>query len=393
MESKCPVVLLVAAVTVTTAAAERDSVLVALDRAAAAESKHDDDNAERLYREAVARFPDKGGVHFHLGRFLTKRGRCSEALPEFEVLLSIGKPADRLAEARVHVHDCLISLGIRDWGSTQEPASLTRFIEVVNRFPSSGLARFHLGMRLGVLGRCVEAREHLERATGSPSLTAKQHAARHQMIENCIPAREPSSPKGRADEFKYDNSRFTFRIALGLGWQAGGDRNANLHSFTRISTWTGDYRDTSFEFSALRGFNERDAVRFRLGGQTGINFSNGNQNTGGSTTQSASIGPRIELDWDRVYRGGFRNRLRGPSSLGLFAKGGYGWGTSTIDGGFELHKVSGLAVTVGADLNLANITVLNKTLGIELYAYRSIIYSSQANFGVESLGLMTVVRR
>jgi hypothetical protein len=112
-----------------------------------------------------------------------------------------------------------------------------------------------------------------------------------------------------------------------------------------------------------------------------------------SRAQVRARAPRIELDWDRVYRGGFRNRLRGPSSLGLFAKGGYGRGTSTIDGGFELHKVSGPAVTVGADLNLANITVFCNTLGIELYAYRSIIYSSQANFGVESLGLMTVVRR
>src|SRR5262245_54955676 len=89
------------------AAAEPEDVVAQLRIAEDAERRGDHAEAERQYRAAVERWPEKGGAHYHLGRFFKERGRYGEALRELDVVLTIGKPADRLDDARRDIYECL----------------------------------------------------------------------------------------------------------------------------------------------------------------------------------------------------------------------------------------------------------------------------------------------
>lgn len=186
------------------------------------------------------------------------------------------------------------------------------------------------------------------------------------------------------------DSRFTVRLAVGLGYQEGGDRNSSIFSFTSTSTWQ-DYQDINLDSSVMLDLNRESNVRFRIGSEFGYNRSNGNENTSLSNVNILNIGVRAELGWERVYGNDFTAL---PSSLGVFSKIGYGWGESTIDGGFQLHHVSGAAFVVGIDLNLVNFNIRSPDIGIglEMYAQRSVVYSQESNYGTQSLGLMVAGR-
>jgi tetratricopeptide (TPR) repeat protein len=193
--------------------------------------------------------------------------------------------------------------------------------------------------------------------------------------------------RGSANNIDDNGRQFIWRIAVGEGWQDDGDRNSGLFSFSS-STLGGNARSTSLEVAVMLGTHKGDVLRFRTGGQMGFNLSSG----GGSNARIVSIGLRSELDWGNLYGDRFVGSLVGPSDLGLFIKTGYGWGNSSIDGDATDHDVSGTAFTVGADLNLVNLSMPRNKIGIDFYVQRSVIRAGGFNYAIQSLGLMAAVR-
>lgn len=203
------------------------------------------------------------------------------------------------------------------------------------------------------------------------------------------PPAVPAAPAKTEDKAPADPKRLEWRFELGFGPEIQGGRNGGLFGIDNISSW-GDFKHFNFNGSLMHDL-VGDKVRWRLGGVLGWDSSFGGENTSGSNLHQLTIGPRTEVDWSRVYKGGLGGILEGPGVVGLYAGLGYGWGTTNVDGGFQLHSQSGLATVVGADVNLMRLNVGNVAIDFGPKFQTTSIYGSEANSaGWNILGGITI---
>lgn len=178
-----------------------------------------------------------------------------------------------------------------------------------------------------------------------------------------------------------DPQQVTLFGRASLGAADHGGRNALPFAYSPISQF-GDWIGFSVAGGALYDLT-RGTVRPRLGGLLGYHRVNGGENTSGSHLNMFSLAPRFELDWSRAWG---RGPVAGPSRFGIEVGLGVGFGTSTVDGGFQLHDQLGFALTPRADLNLLNVRVGSVELGLDFYAANPTVFGSAHNSGFVELG-------
>jgi len=202
------------------------------------------------------------------------------------------------------------------------------------------------------------------------------------------PAAEPKKEEKPVED--KDPKRLEWKFSLGLGAETQGGRNGNLFAIDNISQF-GDF--THFLLNGGLAYDlNKGKVRFRAGGQVQFDASKGGENTSGSNLWALGLGPRVELDWKRAYGDGLGGVFVGPGSIGLYGLLGYGWGTTNVDGGFQLHKQSGLATAVGADVNVFGFNVGNVHIGADFYAQTTAINGGDFNNAGWSMGGMLTFR-
>jgi len=158
-----------------------------------------------------------------------------------------------------------------------------------------------------------------------------------------------------ADAYVADPKKWVPFFNIGIGFGAQGGINGTLFGTDSVSTF-GEYHQLQIGGGLLRDMNQGEKVRFRLGGRVDYNGIFGNENTGGSNLHQLTIGPRVELDWTRVWGAGLWGVLKGPSYVGIDGGIGYGFGTTTAET-YSLHDQKGFAAMVGADLNVINLNI------------------------------------
>ncbi|HKY63296.1 MAG TPA: OmpA family protein [bacterium] len=204
------------------------------------------------------------------------------------------------------------------------------------------------------------------------------------------PAAPAAAPEKKDAAAQADPKRFEWRFELGFGPEIQGGRNGGLFGIDNISQW-GDYKHFNLGGSLMHDI-VGSTVRWRAGGFLNWDSSFGNENTGGSNLHQLTIGPRTEVDWSRVYKGGLWNVVEGPGVVGLYAGLGYGWGTTNVDGGFQLHSQSGLATAVGADVNLLRFNVGNVAIDLGPRFQTTSIYGDDFNNAGWNIGGFLAVR-
>src|SRR5918996_1232466 len=124
------------------------------------------------------------------------------------------------------------------------------------------------------------------------------------------PPAPAADKKDKAPAADADPKRLEWRFELGFGPEIQGGRNGGLFGIDNISQW-GDYKHFNLGGSLMHDL-VGSTVRWRLGGFLGWDSSFGNENTGGSNLHMLTIGPRTEVDWSRVYKGGLGGIWEGP---------------------------------------------------------------------------------
>ncbi len=223
----------------------------------------------------------------------------------------------------------------------------------------------------------------------TPPATKPTASASVSADAQVTPPAAPAAPENK-DAAEADPKRLEWRFELGFGPEIQGGRNGGLFGIDNISQW-GDYKHFNLGGSLMHDL-VGSTVRWRLGGYLGWDSSFGNENTGGSNLHQLTIGPRTEVDWSRVYKGGLGGIWEGPGVVGLYAGLGYGWGTTNVDGGFQLHDQSGLATTVGADVNLMRFNVGNVAIDLGPRFQTSSIYGDESNSAGWNIGGFLAIR-
>lgn len=221
-------------------------------------------------------------------------------------------------------------------------------------------------------------------ASGSASVEAKVETPPPPAVT--APAK--TDDKKKAEE--KDPPRLEWKFSLGFGAETQGGRNGGLFAIDNISQF-GDFTHYMVNGALMHDFN-RGTFRVRGGGQLQFDGTKGNENTGGSSLWNLGLGPRIEFDWKRAYGDGLGGVLVGPASLGIYGILGYGWGTTNVDGGFQLHKQSGFGTAVGADLNVVGVNVGNVHIGADFFAQTNAIYGGDFNNAGWALGGLLTFR-
>lgn len=225
-------------------------------------------------------------------------------------------------------------------------------------------------------------------ASGSVSADAKVETPPPPKVEGPKEAPKKADDKSKTE----DPPRLEWKFSLGFGPETMGGRNGGLFAIDNISQF-GDFTHYLLNGSLMHDFN-RGTFRVRGGGQLQFDGTKGNENTGGSSLWSLGVGPRIEFDWRRAYNNGngLGNVFFGPGSLGIYGLLGYGWGTTNVDGGFQLHKQSGLGTAVGADVNVLGFNVGNVHIGADFFAQTNAIYGGDFNNAGWALGGLLTIR-
>ncbi|HKX13065.1 MAG TPA: OmpA family protein [bacterium] len=224
----------------------------------------------------------------------------------------------------------------------------------------------------------------------TPPATKPTASASVSADAQVTPPAAPAVTTDKKDAAEADPKRWEWRFELGFGPEIQGGRNGGLFGIDNISQW-GDYKHFNLGGSLMRDL-VGSTVRWRLGGYLGWDSSFGNENTGGSNLHQLTIGPRTEVDWSRVYKGGLGGVWEGPGVVGLYAGLGYGWGTTNVDGGFQLHEQSGLATAVGADINLMRFNVGNVAIDLGPRFETTSIYGSESNSAGWNIGGFLAIR-
>ena len=153
-----------------------------------------------------------------------------------------------------------------------------------------------------------------------------------------------------------------------------GGRNGAPFAYQSIGQW-GDWVNLEASVGLLRDLNN-GPVRFRLGGSLGYNRLNGGENVSGSHINTLTLNPRAELDISRLLQVGPVSFL---PRLGLEVGLGYGFGSSTVDGGFQIHDQSGFAVIPRIDLGLIDVRLGNLAVGLGAYLSSPAVFGSEHN--------------
>lgn len=223
-------------------------------------------------------------------------------------------------------------------------------------------------------------------ASGSVSADAKVETPPPPAVEGPKEAPKKTDDKSKTE----DPPRFEWKFSLGFGAETMGGRNGGLFAIDNISQF-GDFTHYLFNGALMHDFN-RGTFRVRGGGQLQFDGTKGNENTGGSSLWNIGLGPRIEFDWKRAYGDGLGGVLVGPASLGIYGILGYGWGTTNVDGGFQLHKQSGFGTAIGADVNVVGFNVGKVHIGADFFAQTNAIYGSDFNNAGWALGGLLTFR-
>lgn len=178
-----------------------------------------------------------------------------------------------------------------------------------------------------------------------------------------------------------DPQQVTLFGRASVGAADHGGRNAVPFAYSPISQF-GDWIGFSVAGGALYDLT-RGTVRPRLGGLLGYQRVNGGENTSGSHVNIFSLAPRFELDWSRAWG---RGPVAGPSRCGIEVGLGVGVGTTTVDGGFQLHDQLGFALTPRADLNLLNVRVGSVEMGLDFFVANPTVFGSRHNSGFLEIG-------
>ncbi|MFO1462418.1 MAG: OmpA family protein [bacterium] len=191
----------------------------------------------------------------------------------------------------------------------------------------------------------------------------------------------PSTPDASAPASTDDPQQWTIFGRASIGAADHGGRNATIFGYSPISQF-GDWIGFGIAGGALYDLT-RGNVRVRLGGTLVYNRDNGGENTSGSHINIFGLAPRIELDWRRAWG---RGPVAGPSRLGIEWALGYGFGTTTVDGGFRLHDQGGFAMIPRADLNLINVRAGSVELGLDFFVQNPTVFGSAHNSGFLEIG-------
>lgn len=178
-----------------------------------------------------------------------------------------------------------------------------------------------------------------------------------------------------------DPQQVTLFGRASVGAADHGGRNATLFGYSPISQF-GDWIGFGVGAGALYDLTGGN-VRLRLGGLGLYQRVNGGENTSGSHINIFGLAPRLELDWSRAWG---RGPVAGPSRIGIDWAFGYGFGSTTVDGGFQIHDQSGFAMIPRADLNLLNVRVGGLEMGVDFYAQNPTVFGSAHNSGFLELG-------
>lgn len=159
-----------------------------------------------------------------------------------------------------------------------------------------------------------------------------------------------------------------------LGATDHGGRNGVPFAYQSIGQF-GDWINLEASVGLLRDLN-RGPVRFRLGGSLGYSRQNGGENVSGSHVNMFTLNPRAELDISRATR-------IGPVSLfprlGIEVGLGYGFGSTTVDGGFQIHDQSGFALNPRIDLGVLDVRLGNIAVGLGAYVSTPTVFGSEHN--------------
>ncbi len=123
------------------------------------------DEAEDLYREALALDPDGAQVIHGIGNLLQQRGAFAEAIEHYRRVLSL---APDLALAHYNLGYSLEQLGRRD-------EAVQAYRDALARRPDIALAQFRLGSLLHDMGQLDEAAECYQRAIALKPDLARAH--------------------------------------------------------------------------------------------------------------------------------------------------------------------------------------------------------------------------
>jgi len=200
-----------------------------------------------------------------------------------------------------------------------------------------------------------------------------------------LPAERTKPPVKENEKVVIDSSsakRWVPSFSLGLGFGAQGT-NANLFAINAQSGYN-DYRQFQLSLAVMKDLLG-DTVRLRLGPRFDFNYTQGNENTGGSNYTQGSIAAQLEVDWLRVYKAGLLGVIKGPSYINLAAGIGYGVGTGTatvLPQPFSLHEQKGVAAVIGLGLNLVNANIRRLQLGLDfIFQTNGIFGSSHSSTG------------
>ncbi|HKY63297.1 MAG TPA: OmpA family protein [bacterium] len=160
-----------------------------------------------------------------------------------------------------------------------------------------------------------------------------------------------------------------------------GGRNGAPFAYQSIGQF-GDWINLEASVGLLRDLNSGPA-RFRLGGSLGYNRMNGGENVSGSHINTLTLNPRAELDISRLLQVGPVSFL---PRLGLEVGLGYGFGSSTVDGGFQIHDQSGFAVIPRIDLGVLDVRLGNLAVGLGAYVSSPAVFGNEHNSAFLSVG-------
>lgn len=197
-----------------------------------------------------------------------------------------------------------------------------------------------------------------------------------------------SAPPPEPSESTTGNRRpFILDGRLSVGVSEHGGINGTLFDINPI----GDFGEfTYFEGAASLLFNLLDGnpVQLRVGPRLSGAVNIGDENSGGSSLYSIRIGPRFEVDWRAAYG---NSVIAGPSRIGIDLSVGYGAGTTTAET-FSLHSQEGVDLSVGADVNLVNVSFGGIEVGLDFFFRTGMIAGSSFNTPFNTIGGLLAFR-
>ncbi len=188
------------------------------------------------------------------------------------------------------------------------------------------------------------------------------------------------------EEERIERRPFILEGRLGVGASIHGGPNGTLLAIDSIGNF-GDFVD--YEASGSMLFNLTEGkLKLRAGPQLRVAANIGDENSGGSSLYSIGAGPKAELDWRAFWGRGF---FAGPSRFSLDFNAAYGFGNTTADT-YSLHEQDGVELSVGAALNLVNVSFGGMEVGLDMFARTSSIYGDDFNTPFNSFGGALVFR-